>query len=119
MDDDGTQSETSIMQDGVEMKDVVMLKAGLILKDIDDKATILALMPGFADKIKGEAPKDGDIIISLNGTKGLSSEEINTAYKKIKEGELITIVFDRDAKEFEISFKKQATPDNGEMIIRK
>lgn len=120
MDDDGASSETSIMKDGVEMKDVVMLDAGLILKDLDNKVNILAVMPMFNKSVDGEAILDGDIIISFNGEKNLSAEDINKKYNALKNGDVVSITFTRESKEFTATFKKTPPSDNGaEVIIEK
>jgi len=116
--DEGGNSETSIMKDGVELKDVIMIPAGLILKDVDNKTTIIAVLPELLSSVKGEKPQDGDVIISFNGKESLSSKDIKKSYGKVKTDEMISMSFMRDNKKFEITFKKQA-PGGNEVIIRK
>ncbi len=118
IDGDGTDNETSIMKDGVEMKDILMLEAGMILKDIDNRVTVLALVPEFEQIIDGEKPQDGDIIISINGDKILTSKELNTIYNNIKYGDMITMIISRNAKEFKLSFSKpKVDSGNSDVII--
>ncbi len=120
IDDDGEHNESSMMMNGVEMKDIVMVEAGLIIKDVENQISILALLPDFEGIIEGEKPKQGDILISINGKKDLTSEDFNKIYNAVKIGESISMTFLRDSKKHTFSFNKPAVEDSGnEIIIKK
>lgn len=119
IDSDGEHSETTMMKNGVEMKDIIMLEAGMILKDIDNQASIVAVLPELASIVEGEKPQEGDIIISLNGDKNLSSQELNKKYDAIKIGDKVSLTILRGTKEHKLSFKKPAVDNSGNKVIIK
>lgn len=121
VDDGGGDFETSIMKDGVEYKDVVMVNVGCLLKDINEKAEVIDVLPEFAGIMKGGKLQEGDVIISVNGKKNLNSKQISNQMNSVKIGETVSIVALRDSKEITITFVMPEIHDDGgsDVIIKK
>lgn len=84
----------------------VLMEAGLILSEKQNVVKIDKVIP---DKMKGLADldiKEGDIILKLNGNKIKSLDHFSKTYDKIKVGEEIILVTEREKKEINNKFKK-------------
>jgi PDZ domain-containing secreted protein len=107
---------TSMNFNGKEVEDVVLLEVGIVLQKIDNGFTVLAVMDRVAESIEGSLPKEGDLIVSLNGQMEDDVSAFHKMYGSIDNGEKIKLTFSRDGKELSCSFVKQAM-SGGEMII--
>lgn len=89
-------------KEGEEM--LPALGLGVLTKE--GRAVVGNVLPTAGNNFTSFTPKEGDVIVSLNGTAVASSEAFVKGYDELKEGDAVTIVFRRGGKESSASFKK-------------
>jgi S1-C subfamily serine protease len=119
VEDDGTGEVKKTMTlggpGGVEGT-VVVLDGGLILAPGEESLKVVALMPFAADKISGEMPAEGDLIVSVNDVKETDAAGFQAEYDKIADGETVTVVFSRDGKQHTATYEKSPMQSRQMMI---
>lgn len=116
--EESAKDELAISSGGQMLNDVTFLSCGIVIKDVDGQPSVVAALPGFPADKEGQKPIDGDVLVSINGTKAKTSQEVSDIFDKVKIGENVTFVFKHDNKTFEITVTKEEQPE-GNIIIKK
>jgi len=94
----------------------VVLDGGLLVGPSDEGLKVIAMLPFASERITGEMPAEGDLIVSVNGEKESEIEAFQAAYDKIADGEMITVIFEREGKQYTATYEKSAMK-SGQMMI--
>lgn len=116
--EEGDKDELAISSGGQMLNDVTFLNCGLVIRDVEGQPSVVAVMPDFPTGTDDLKAKDGDALISINGTKAKTAQEISDIFDKVKIGEEIIFVFKRDDKTFDVTVTKEEQPE-GNVIIKK
>ncbi len=116
--DDGeswASAETSL--DGVTL--TVLEGSGLLAKQDEDAIVVAMLMPDAKDILGSVEVHEGDRFISLQGKDLTSAEMLGELFDAIPAGDTVTLVLERDDKQYTASFEKREAQLKPRMIIRK
>ncbi len=67
---------------------------------------VSSVLPTAEKNFRSITPKEGDVIVSINGTRVVNAEAFVKAYDGVNEGESVTIVLSRRGKEMTETFTK-------------
>ncbi len=90
---------------------------GLIVGTNKKSVVVNGTLPTVSKNFKSFEPKQGDVIVSINGNAVSNAEEFAEAYTELEEGDKVTIVISRNGKEMKETFSKPKPM--GRMIINK
>jgi S1-C subfamily serine protease len=79
---------------------------GLSFGTKKNTVVISSVLPTAEKNFRSVTPKEGDVIVSINGTRVGNAEAFVEAYDNVNEGESVTIVLSRSGKEMKETFKK-------------
>lgn len=81
-------------------------EAGMIVGEKDGKVVVVGTLPDADAIYKVEKIKDGDVIVSLQGTSVSKVKDFTSTYKAIKVGDAVALVVNREGKTVKVSFDK-------------
>lgn len=84
----------------------VLPALGLMFGTKNKSVVVNGTLPTASKNFKSFEPKQGDVIVSLNGKSVTSAEDFIEEYDKLKEGNSVTIVLSRNGKEMKETFSK-------------
>lgn len=90
---------------------------GLIAKESGGKLVVSLVLPNAPSEITKAGVKEGDVIVSVNGTKVSGKNGAEKEAAKVKTGDNMKMEITTGGKTKEIKFKK--AEDSGKFIIRK
>jgi len=106
--DDGNV-DTDIKMAGPDLdKSVLVMEAGVILATTDDGLAVGVVIDNAETDLDGDAPGDGDVIMSINGTTVKTNGDFSAVYDATPPGEQIALVYLHDGAEKTVKFKKSA-----------
>ncbi|MFA5835203.1 MAG: PDZ domain-containing protein [Bacteroidota bacterium] len=94
----------------------VLPALGLVVGTKNKSAVVISTLPSVSNNFKSFEPKQGDILVSINGKSVSSAEEFSSEYTELHEGDKVTIVVSRDGKELKEIFSKPKPM--GRMIMK-
>jgi len=100
---------------GMDESATVLIDAGILLTEKDGKLSIMQLVDQILAKFDGGAPREGDIIIELQGKEIKAPSELAEIYSKVKPGDKVSLVLKRDRKIIPLSYTRK---DMGNMKIK-
>lgn len=115
----GDEKVVSIGGGDSEEGQLMVLDGGIVIGKGEAGLEIVAMLPGATDKLTGEMPAKGDILVGINGNLDHNVAAFNQLYESIPDGDKIIVTFKRDGKTMTASYTKAPTEHGGRMIIRK
>ncbi len=97
---------------------VAVLDAGLIIGPAEAGLKVVALLPHASERISGEMPAEGDLVISVNNNIETDIQAFQSTYDDIPDGDTVTVVFERDGERHTATYVKSPMT-SGETIIKK
>jgi S1-C subfamily serine protease len=119
--DGEAQREMSFQSAGGEERVSMLQGTGIIARETEGQVEVAHLMPHVKD-VKGLSDiKEGDMLVSLQGTKVESLDELDTAWEAIEIGAEVTMVCSRDGEKLTRTFAKPDASDmqGGAVMIKK
>jgi S1-C subfamily serine protease len=95
---------------------VAVLDAGLIIGPAEGSLKVVALLPQASERIKGEVPAEGDLIISVNDNIDTDIQAFQAVYDDIPDGETVTVIFEREGKRHTATYVKTAMKPGATVI---
>lgn len=97
---------TMVMRMEKKEGEEVLPALGLIVGTKNKSAIVNGTLPTVSKNFKSFEPKQGDVIVSING-KGVSTgEKFAEMYTELEEGDNVTIIISRNGKEMKETFSK-------------
>ena len=96
---------------------VPIIEVGIIFAAKDGKITVGDVMPGQGMGILTAEPKNGDVLVSLQGSSYITAEALQQSWDKIPVGDTVRLVLSRDGKETKSIFAKPEAM--GEIRLKK
>ena len=97
---------------------VLVLDGGLVVAKGENGPYVLALLPGHEEKISGDMPREGDLILSINGELDTNLEAFQALYDEIPLGDKVTVKLSRNGEELTATYVKAKLEAGGQMMIQ-
>jgi S1-C subfamily serine protease len=106
--DDG-KVDTDVKLAGPDLENsVIVMEAGVILSTTENGLAVGVVIGNAQTDLDGDAPGDGDVIVSINGQAVSSNSDFSAVYDAIVPGETVAIVYLHDGVEKTVKFTKSA-----------
>lgn len=110
--------DTDIKMAGPDLENsVILMEAGVILSNAENCLAVGVVIGNAETDLDGDAPGDGDVIVSINGKAVSTNAEFSAVYEAAAPGDELTLVYLHDGEEKTVKFKKSA--EQPKMMIHK